>query len=155
MINNIERIKQLQDNKVAHLDKISVDKEAKLLNIANAKQTLMDRKNDIVERRRALDCEQQEVELLLKRITEKTNRLTTFMNEHQRDAEVEIARLGMERDGLEARLKEVELKLGGGRNRLVSINRQIGRLQNNLECPICLETASTPIFQCTEVKLFF
>merc|ERR1719412_2496809 len=71
------------------------------------------------------------------------------------DASSELMRLGQEKEELVSRLDSVENKLRGNKqkDRLLNIHNQILRLQTNLECPICTETASSPIYQCKEGHL--
>ena len=71
------------------------------------------------------------------------------------DASSELRRLGQEKEELVSRLDSVENKLRGNKqkDRLLNIHTQILRLQTNLECPICTETASSPIYQCKEGHL--
>ena len=71
------------------------------------------------------------------------------------DASSELTRLGQEKEELVSRLDSVENKLRGNKqkDRLLNIHTQILRLQTNLECPICTETASSPIYQCKEGHL--
>ena len=89
----------------------------------------------------------------MKRGTEKEARLKIYLDMNIADASSQLARLGKEKDDLGGRLDQVENKLRGNRRkeRLLTIHNQILRLQTNLECPICIETASSPIYQCREV----
>merc|ERR1711913_160210 len=94
--------------------------------------------------------------------SDKAVRLAMYLDEHLRDAEAELTRLGQEKRGLEGRLEALEAKIQVAsvkenaarmRERRVQLASQIQRLETNLECPICTETASTPIYQCTEGHL--
>ena len=104
-----------------------------------------------------LEANVLEVDSQLKRCTEKEARMKMYLDMNIVDATSQLTQFGKEKDDLEARLDQVENKLRGNRRkeRLLTIHTQILRLQTNLECPICAETASSPIYQCREVTYIF
>jgi len=159
---NISRLTDLVENKTATIDKIATDKFAKLEMFSTSQEELQKKKADLQrkaeEQRKELDkleAEIEDIDLQLKKGGEKAARLTVYLDINLADAENELARLGKEKDSLIGRLDMVEDKLRGNRQkeRLLNIHNQIQRLQTNLECPICLETAYNPIYQCREGHL--
>jgi len=159
---NISRLTELVENKTATINQIATDKVAKLDLFSASQEELQKRKagleNKAGEQRKVLEqieTDIEEVDLQLKKGGEKAARLTVYMDMNLADAESELARLGKEKDSLLGRLDMVEDKLRGNRQkeRLLNIHNQILRLQTNLECPICLETAYNPIYQCREGHL--
>jgi len=159
---NISRLTELVENKTATIDKISTDKVAKLEMFSSSQEELQKKKAALEgkaeEQRKILDnieAEIEDIDLQLKKGGEKAARLTVYLDMNLADAENELARLGKEKDSLTGRLDMVEDKLRGNRQkeRLLNIHNQIQRLQTNLECPICLETAYNPIYQCREGHL--
>jgi len=159
---NISRLTELVENKTATINQIATDKVAKLDLFSASQEELQKRKagleNKAGEQRKVLEqieTDIEEVDLQLKKGGEKAARLTVYLDMNLADAESELARLGKEKDSLVGRLDMVEDKLRGNRQkeRLLNIHNQILRLQTNLECPICLETAYNPIYQCREGHL--
>jgi len=159
---NISRLTELVQNKTTTIDHIATDRVAKLELISASQEGLQRKKAGLEvkaeEHRKMLDqieTEMDTVDLQLKKGAEKAARLTMYLDMNLADAENELARLGKEKDSLEGRLDMVEGKLRGNRQkeRLLNIHNQILRLQTNLECPICLETAYNPIYQCREGHL--
>jgi len=159
---NISRLTDLVENKTATIDKIATDKFAKLEMFSTSQEELQKKKADLQtkaeEQRKELDkleADIEDIDLQLKKGGEKAARLTVYLDMNLADAENELARLGKEKDSLMGRLDMVEDKLRGNRQkeRLLNIHNQIQRLQTNLECPICLETAYNPIYQCREGHL--
>jgi len=166
---NIAKIKELEAEKTGQIVKITADKNNKMDAIANSQAELKQRKNMLEKRKEDLEAaladtvaEISEIEILFKRTSDKCGRLTMYLSEHLRDAETELARLGQEKIGLETKMGVVQAKIQAardkqaavrGREELQLLNSQIGRLETNLECPICLETAATPIYQCAEGHL--
>lgn len=166
---NISKIKELEAEKTAQIVKITMDKNNKMDAIAASQAELKLRTNMLEKRKMDLEAalvdtvsEISEIEILFKRTSDKGGRLTMYLSEHLRDAEKELARLGQEKGGLEAKMGVVQAKIEsvrdkqsavGHREELQLLNSQIGRLETNLECPICLETAATPIYQCAEGHL--
>jgi len=159
---NISRLSDLVENKTATIDKIATDKVAKLEMFSTSQDVLQKRKAGLegqaLEQRKLLDnieAEIEDIDIQLKKGGEKAARLTVYLDMNLADAENELARLGKEKDSLIGRLDLVEDKLRGNRQkeRLLNIHNQIQRLQTNLECPICLETAYNPIYQCREGHL--
>jgi len=159
---NISRLTDLVENKTATIDKIAMDKVAKLEMFSSSQEELQKKKADLErkaeEQRKVLDkmeAEMEDIDLQLKKGGEKAARLTVYLDMNLADAENELTRLGKEKDSLIGRLDMVEDKLRGNRQkeRLLNIHNQIQRLQTNLECPICLETAYNPIYQCREGHL--
>jgi len=166
---NIAKIKELEAEKTGQIVKITTDKNNKMDAIA-ASQAELGMRKDMLEKRK-LDLETalvdtvseiSEIEILHKRTSDKCGRLTMYLSEHLHDAEKELARLGQEKGGLEAKMGVVQAKIEAVRDKhdklrhreeLQLLNSQIGRLETNLECPICLETAATPIYQCAEGHL--
>eukprot|EP00092_Neocalanus_flemingeri_P009537 GFUD01010265.1.p1 GENE.GFUD01010265.1~~GFUD01010265.1.p1 ORF type:complete len:920 (-),score=265.67 GFUD01010265.1:80-2797(-) len=159
---NISRLTELVKNKTTTIGQITTDRVAKLELISASQEELQKKKTGLevkaAEQRKVLDIiemEMEDVHLQLKKGGEKAARLTMYLDMNLADAENELARLGKEKDSLEGRLDMVEDKLRGNRQkeRLLNIHTQILRLQTNLECPICLETAYNPIYQCREGHL--
>eukprot|EP00090_Calanus_glacialis_P042412 TRINITY_DN7522_c0_g1_i1.p1 TRINITY_DN7522_c0_g1~~TRINITY_DN7522_c0_g1_i1.p1 ORF type:complete len:909 (+),score=312.34 TRINITY_DN7522_c0_g1_i1:40-2766(+) len=159
---NISRLTDLVDNKKTTINQIATDKVAKLELFSVTQEELQKKRTvleeNAVEQRKVveqIDTEIEEVDLQLKKGGEKVARLTVYLDMNLADAESELARLGKEKDSLVGRLDMVEDKLRGNRQkeRLLNIHNQILRLQTNLECPICLETAYNPIYQCREGHL--
>ena len=93
------------------------------------------------------------MDIQIKRGKEKGARMKMYLDMNIADASSELKRLGEEKEELRSRLDSVEYKLRGNqqKDRLLNIHNQILRLQTNLECPICTETARSPIYQCKEV----
>jgi len=159
---NISRLTELVQNKTATIDQIATDRVAKMELISLSQDELQNKKACLEvkaeEQRRVLEeieKEIEEVDLQVKKGGEKAARHLRYLDMNLADAQSELTRLGKEKDSLEGRLDMVEDKLRGNRQkeRLLNIHNQILRLQTNLECPICLETAYNPIYQCREVSL--
>lgn len=166
---NIAKIKELEAEKTGQIVKITTDKNNKMDAIAASQAELGMRKDMLEKRKMDLETalvdtvsEISEIEILHKRTSDKCGRLTMYLSEHLHDAEKELARLGQEKGGLEAKMGVVQAKIEAVRDKhdklrhreeLQLLNSQIGRLETNLECPICLETAATPIYQCAEGHL--
>ena len=159
---NIGRLGDLISTKSTAIEEMTQDKEHKLRLVAGNQEQLRQQRASIeaqIEEQRKvisqLEANIDEVDVALKKGSEKEARLKIYLDMNILDAEGQLARLGKEKDDLEARLDQVENKLRGNRRkeRLLTIHNQILRLQTNLECPICVETASSPIYQCKEVNL--
>merc|ERR1712142_945183 len=138
------------------------DRTAKLKGISAMQEDLKDKRVKLEEKTeeqkrmlRETEAELEEVELQLKKGGEKAARMSNYLDMNLLDAERDLSRLGKEKDSLMERLGAVEDKLRGNRQKekLLNIHNQIKRLQTNLECPICLETAYNPIYQCREGHL--
>merc|ERR1719410_1373285 len=159
---NIGRLGDLISTKSTAIEEMTQDKEHKLRLVAGNQEQLRQQRASIeaqIEEQRKvisqLEANIDEVDVALKKGSEKEARLKIYLDMNILDAEGQLARLGKEKDDLEARLDQVENKLRGNRRkeRLLTIHNQILRLQTNLECPICVETASSPIYQCKEGHL--
>ena len=157
---NLGRLNQLFSIKTDAVGQLKEDKSKKLEQLARGQEQLRLQKQTletkIQEQRLILDKLESDVESVdaqLKRGVEKEARLKIYLDMNIADASSQLSRLGKEKDDLEARLDQVENKLRGNRRkeRLLNIHNQILRLQTNLECPICAETAQSPIYQCKEV----
>lgn len=159
---NISRLSELVLKKTAAIDQIAQDRTAKLKGISAMQEDLKDKRVKLEEKTeeqkrmlRETEAELEEVELQLKKGGEKAARMSNYLDMNLLDAERDLSRLGKEKDSLMERLGAVEDKLRGNRQKekLLNIHNQIKRLQTNLECPICLETAYNPIYQCREGHL--
>ena len=158
---NITRLTELSLIKSGCIDQMTTDKDTKLDVLGQHNQQLLTLKTQlelkVQEQRKVLEgleLEVEEVDIQIKRGKEKEARMKMYLDMNIADASNELMRLGKEKDELTSRLDSVENKLRGNKqkDRLLNIHNQILRLQTNLECPICTETASSPIYQCKEVR---
>merc|ERR1719510_386807 len=138
------------------------DRDTKLEMLEHHNQQLLQQHSQLEEKVQqerkllgSLELELEDVDAQLKRGKEKGARMKMYLDMNIEDASSELRRLGQEREELISRLDSVENKLRGNKqkDRLLNIHNQILRLQTNLECPICTETASSPIYQCKEGHL--
>merc|ERR1712150_118709 len=159
---NITRLTELSLIKSGCIDQMTRDKDTKLDVLGQHNQQLLTLKTQlelkVQEQRKVLEgleLEVEEVDIQIKRGKEKKARMKMYLDMNIADASNELMRLGKEKDELTSRLDSVENKLRGNKqkDRLLNIHNQILRLQTNLECPICTETASSPIYQCKEGHL--
>lgn len=143
-----EAIGQMNQDRVTKMQVMSQSQE-KLREQKISLENHIERQKKIIEE---LEADVLEVDSKLKRSTEKEARMMMYLDMNIADASSQLTQFGKEKDDLEGRLDQVENKLRGNRRkeRLLTIHTQILRLQTNLECPICAETASTPIYQCRE-----
>ena len=143
-----EAIGQMNQDRVTKMQVMSQSQE-KLREQKISLENHIERQKKIIEE---LEADVLEVDSKLKRSTEKEARMMMYLDMNIADASSQLTQFGKEKDDLEGRLDQVENKLRGNRRkeRLLTIHTQIPRLQTNLECPICAETASTPIYQCRE-----
>ena len=157
---NIGRLTELEKVKSTAMQQMIKDKETKLGTLSQNQEQLRQQKQSleaqVIEQQKIIEqlkTNINEVDTQMKRGTEKEARLKIYLDMNIADASSQLARLGKEKDDLGGRLDQVENKLRGNRRkeRLLTIHNQILRLQTNLECPICIETASSPIYQCREV----
>ena len=157
---NIKRLTDLAAAKSEAIGQMNQDKVTKMHVMAQNQEQLRQQKISFVtqiEQQKKiiedLEANVLEVDSQLKRCTEKEARMKMYLDMNIVDATSQLTQFGKEKDDLEARLDQVENKLRGNRRkeRLLTIHNQILRLQTNLECPICAETASSPIYQCREV----
>ena len=158
---NITRLTDLAAAKSEAIGQMNQDKLNKMQVMAQNQEQLRQQKisfeAQIEEQKKIiedLEANVVEVDSQLKRCTEKEARMKMYLDMNIMDATSQLTQFGKEKDDLEARLDQVENKLRGNRRkeRLLTIHNQILRLQTNLECPICAETASSPIYQCREVR---
>merc|ERR1712029_739550 len=159
---NIGRLTELEKVKSTAMQQMIKDKETKLGTLSQNQEQLKQQKQSleaqVIEQQKVIEqlkTNITEVDTQMKRGTEKEARLKIYLDMNIADASSQLARLGKEKDDLGGRLDQVENKLRGNRRkeRLLTIHNQILRLQTNLECPICIETASSPIYQCREGHL--
>ena len=159
---NISRLAELAVSKTGTMKEMTRDRDTKLEVLDQHNQQLLQLKTDLqskVEHQRklleSLELELEDVDAQLKRGKEKGARMKMYLDMNIEDASSELRRLGQEKEELISRLDSVENKLRGNKqkDRLLNIHNQILRLQTNLECPICTETASSPIYQCKEGHL--
>jgi len=159
---NIGRLSELEKVKSSAIQQMVQDKETKLGSLSQNQEQLRQQKQSleaqVIEQQKIIEqlkINIQEVDTQMKRGSEKEARLKIYLDMNIADANSQLARLGKEKDDLGGRLDQVENKLRGNRRkeRLLTIHNQILRLQTNLECPICIETASSPIYQCREGHL--
>ena len=159
---NISRLAELAVSKTGTMQEMTRDRDNKLEVLDQHNLQLHHLKTDLqsrVEQQRklleSLELEVEDVDAQLKRGKEKGARMKMYLDMNIEDATSELRRLGQEKEELISRLDSVENKLRGNKqkDRLLNIHNQILRLQTNLECPICTETASSPIYQCKEGHL--
>ena len=158
---NITKVQELLTSKSAAINLMKEDKDQKIEKISLSQEKLKVQKqsleDQIKEHRLAIARLEDNAEALnvqLKRGEEKAARMKNYLDMNIADADNQLNILCSEKDDLQSRLINVEDKLRGNRQkeRLLNIHNQILRLQTNLECPICAETAASPIYQCREVS---
>ena len=156
---NIRRLTDFAAAKSEAIGQMNQDKVTKMQVMSHSQEKLREQKISLenhIERQKKiieeLEADVLEVDNKLKRSTEKEARMMMYLDMNIADASSQLTQFGKEKDDLEGRLDQVENKLRGNRRkeRLLTIHTQILRLQTNLECPICAETASTLIYQCRE-----
>ena len=159
---NISRLAELAVSKTGTIKEMTRDRDTKLEVLEQHNQQLLHLRTDLEEKLQhqrklveSLELEVEDVEAQIKRGKEKGARMKMYLDMNIVDASSELKRLGQEKEELVSRLDSVENKLRGNKqkDRLLNIHTQILRLQTNLECPICTETASSPIYQCKEGHL--
>jgi len=159
---NMTRLTELAVIKSGCIKQMTEDKDTKLEVLAKHNEQLQTLKTELElklkEQKKVLEgleLEVEDVDIQIKRGKEKGARMKMYLDMNIADASSELKRLGEEKEELRSRLDSVEYKLRGNqqKDRLLNIHNQILRLQTNLECPICTETARSPIYQCKEGHL--
>ena len=100
------------------------------------------------------DIENKEVKL--NKILEKKKRLENFIDEKVCEGKDTKNRLEREMEEIKAKieaLNKVEAQHPENLKLLDYINNQIEAKAKELECPVCLEVASVPIFRCEELHI--
>jgi len=159
---NISRLAELAVSKTGTIKDMTWDRDTKLEVLEQHNQQLLHQHNQLEEKVQqerklleSLELELEDVDAQMKRGKEKGARMKMYLDMNIVDASSELKRLGQEKEELVSRLDSVENKLRGNKqkDRLLNIHTQILRLQTNLECLICTETAASPIYQCKEGHL--
>jgi len=98
----------------------------------------------------------------VEKLENKRKKLESFLEAFAAKAKQKAAVLEMEIKDLKAQLNSedrkepvvsVETKIKPNPELLQFINRQIEELEKELECPVCLEVANTPIYKCSDDHL--
>ena len=145
----IMSVGQIEDSQIQRQKEVSkIEAEIEMLNI---------RKTEILQESEAADKE-------MKKLEKKKKKLEDFQHSYTTETKTKLKKLHTEIDSLQGMLSNPERTntdpappdpvTNGSPELLRFIERQIEDVEKELECPVCLETASqAPIFKCEEDHL--
>ena len=155
--NERESVKSIMDSKTEEMTKL----------ISKTK-LVEDEKLKMVKEIAQIDCRKEELlklsdekHIALVRLKTKQDKLDNFISKASQDSKTKISNLEICLKDLETRqveannLNNFNLQQKNQNNKIYldSINLKISKKEQELECPVCLETATTPIMMCEEQHL--
>ena len=138
----IVEFEKVEDDKMKELAEMD-DIDSKILYLQRSKKKLVQRCNEKEEIMDTLSTKKQGLEQVISSLIYKTKHELSFL-----EAEVK---------SLKDKLPQPEKKPVSPKPQSISllafIDRKISSKEGELECPVCLEEASSPIFMCSQLHL--
>ena len=138
----ILEFEKVEDDKMKDLAEID-DIDSKILYLQRSKNKLLQRCDEKKEIMDKLSTKKKDIERVISSLIYKTKHELSFL-------ETEVK-------SLKDKLPQPEKKPASPKPQSISllafINRKISSKEGELECPVCLEEASSPIFMCSQLHL--
>ena len=164
---NIEEAQIVLENERNIVKSIMDSKAEEMTKLIHKAELVEDEKLKMVNEITQIDCRKADlmqlcdVHIALIKLKTKQDKLDSFISKALQDSKTKTTNLKIHLKELEARKAEEnnlnhyisqQTKLNN-HNYIESINLKISSKEQELECPVCLETATTPILMCEEQHL--